>query len=201
MLSQYSFTPVYLEDIDTMDERGSWEGVPTLFERVARIIEQRSRTISVISTVAAFLIAVLDAVFGVNLTPVGDTIAAVTTSQSFVSSLLIFILVSHILLHQRIEQLSERIESVSDTDQPDQSVAPQEAESEEVVTDGGDSDLQSRDSSEKFTSRSAGGGTSYIILLTATGIGALLLGQNFDLNPLVGFLIGISVFSLLWSRR
>lgn len=201
MLSQYSFIPVYLEDIDTMDERGSWEGVPTLFERVARIIEQRSRTISVISTVAAFLIAVLDAVFGVNLTPVGDTIAAVTTSQSFVSSLLIFILVSHILLHQRIEQLSERIESVSDTDQPDQSVAPQEAESEEVVTDGGDSDLQSRDSSEKFTSRSAGGGTSYIILLTATGIGALLLGQNFDLNPLVGFLIGISVFSLLWSRR
>ena len=115
-----------------------------------------------IFTLIAGVITVLDRVFGVSFIPVGDAFIGVLTSNSFISVLIVFVLISQVVVYRKVAWIVYQIEPSERTDDEEGS----------VVTDG--SGLPPRDSKGRFKSSSGGG--SNIILLLLGAIGGYIVG-------------------------
>jgi hypothetical protein len=147
--------------------------------------------IGTIAGIAGLAISLFNVVFGVRLTPYGNAFAAFVSANSFQTFLLLSVLVSQVFLYQRVAWIVEQLEEQGYTEETSES-----DEGDELLTDGGDSNLPSRDSKGRFTTDDSGGSNLLLILLAGTA-GYVVGGQSTAIDPIAGALIGIMTVSIL----
>ena len=166
----------------------SISGLP---ESIGNWIGSHYPQIGATAGIAGLAISLLNVVFGVRLTPYGNAFAAFVTADSFRTFLLLSVLISQVFLYQRVAWVVESLEN------QDRSEETSEAdESEELLADGGDSNLPPRDRKGRFTTDDSGG-SNLLLLVLAGAAGYVIGGQSTAIDPIAGALIGITVVSIL----
>lgn len=107
------------------------------------------------------------------------------------TTLLLIVLISQILLYQRVEWLVKQFEP--------QRESVGDEENDEIVTDGGSS-VPPRDNKGRFTTKESGGSNILLIILAA--ITGYLFGlETGIIDPFAGALIAIAVVSFFQSTK
>lgn len=171
------------------DSSGS--SISGLPESIGNWIGSHYPQIGATAGIAGLAISLLNVVFGVRLTPYGNAFAAFVTADSFRTFLLLSVLISQVFLYQRVAWV---VESLENQDRSEETSEPDE--SEELLADGGDSNLPPRDRKGRFTTDDSGG-SNLLLLVLAGAAGYVIGGQSTAIDPIAGALIGITAVSIL----
>jgi len=169
-------------------------GIPALFTRAGNLVGNYFTEIAAITGTLGGIVAILNGVFGIQLVPYGTALVAFMTSDGFVSSLLLLVLISQVLLYQRVEWMVHQLEEDERSEEQES-----DEETEEVLTDGG-SDMPPRDSKGRFTTRDSGGSNVFLLLLAAV-TGYLFGAETGMIDPFAGALLAIAIVSLFQARE
>lgn len=168
--------------------------IPALFSRVGDLAGNYFWQIASITGTIGGAAAILDVVFGIRLVPYGTALVDFLVSDGFTTFLLLILLISQILLYQRIEwivgHLEERVEAEQEEDE----------EFDDAITDGGSDSLPPRDSEGRFTTKDSGG--SNLLLLFLAGLAGYVIGnQTAVIDPIAAALIAIALVSLFQAME
>lgn len=186
------------EPIMTEADASNWR-IPALFTQMGNIVGDHFGLLAKVTGGLGGVVAILDGFFGVKLVPYGTAIVHILTSDGAIASLLLLVVLSQILLYQRVEWLLKQVESEEDggdRESTEEQNQEPETETEEVLTDGGSSDLPPRDSKGRFTTKESGGSNLFVIVVAAA-IGYVVATESGAINPIAGALIAVSVISFL----
>jgi len=169
----------------------SGNSISGLPESIGNWIGSHYPQIGATAGIAGLAISLLNVVFEVRLTPYGNAFAAFVTADSFRTFLLFSVLVAQVFLYQRIAWVVERLEEQDKSEETSES-----EDSEELLADGGDSQLPPRDNKGRFTTDDSGG-SNLLLLVLAGAAGYVVGGQSAAIDPIAGALIGITAVSIL----
>jgi len=172
------------------DPNPSSRGIPALFTSLGNLVGRHFREIALITGTLGGIAAILNSFFGIRLVPYGDAFVEIITSDGSVIVLLLLVLISQVLLYQRVDWIVSQLEE--DDGGKDHEDA---SETNKVLTDGGASDLPPRDSQGRFTTKDRGG-TNIFLLLLAAITGYIIGGETGLMDPVAGAFIAIAVVSV-----
>lgn len=178
----------------------STQRIPALFTALGNIVGKHWKEIAGGAGGLGGLVAILNGLFGIQLVPYGTALVQFLTSDGAVTVLLLIVLISQILLYQRVEWIVNQLESEKD-DNHDNSVAKHETdtEAEKAFTDGGSSNLPPRDGKGRFTTRNSGGSNLFLLVLAAV-TGYLIGGETGAIDPIAAALIAVALIAFLQSK-
>ena len=184
---------------NNMSERSSARRrVPALFTALGNIIGNYWKEIAGITGALGGIVTILNSFFGIQLAPYGAVLVRYLTSEGATSILLLVVLISQILLYQRVEWIVGQFEPRADN-RPDNSANKTDNEAEEVLTDGGSSDLPPRDDEGRFTTRNTGGSNVFLLVLAAV-TGYLFGSETGVIDPVGAALIGVALIAFLQAK-
>ena len=173
--------------------------IPALFTALGNIIGKHWRGIAAGAGGIGGIVAILSQAFGIQLDSYGTVLVQYLTSDGATTVLLLIVLISQILLYQRVEWIMYIVEQNHEADKP--AVEPDtDAETEEARTDGGSSDLPPRDSKGRFTT-SASGSSNVFLLLLAALTGYLFGVETNIIDPIAAALIAVALIALFQSKN
>lgn len=181
------------------DQSQTERRVPALLTTAGNFIGTYWKEIAGVTGTFGGIVTILDTVFGVSLAPYGSTVVELFTSDGIVTILLLIILISQVLVYQRIEWIVNQLESAKQ-DEVNNETPKDEAdhEKDEMVTDGGSSNTQPRDSKGRFTTSDSGRSNVFLIILAAI-TGYLVGAETGVIDPYAAALIAIALLALIQS--
>lgn len=184
-------------------QSSSSQRIPALFTALGNIVGDHWRQIAGGAGGLGGLVAILDGVFGIQLVPYGNAMVEFFTSSGAVTVLLLMLLISQVLLYQRVEWIVNQLEpeEPEEDENLDKPVGETETDAEtgEALTDGGSSNTPPRDSKGRFTTRDSGGSNVFLIVLAAV-TGYLIGGQTDVIDPIAGALIAVALIAFLQAK-
>lgn len=189
-----------IDDTESLRERNDlYAKIAEKFRAIDELIRTHWRKITGFSTIAAFVVAVLDAFFQTEMNQfvpaIGSAFSQATTSNATIVALLLILIFSHIYylrgLRSTVVELRRMIEESENGEDSE----------DDLRTDGGSSSLPPRDRKGRFVSRSKSGGSGVLLFILAA-LAGYIYGQQFgSTEALVGALIGIAVAGFLAGRN
>lgn len=173
--------------------------IPALFTELGNIIGNHWWDIARVAGGLGGFFAILQYLFGIQLAPYGNALIRFFVSDDAVIILLLAILISQVLLYQRVDWVVDQIEprDISETDQ--QTEDETDTESEEALTDGGSSNLPPRDNEGRFTTRDSGGSNVFLLILAAI-TGYLVGSETGVIDPVAAGLLAVALIAVFQSQ-
>jgi hypothetical protein len=169
---------------------------PAILTSLGNLLGKHWKGVAIVSGPIGFFITLLSEFFGVKLTPYGNAFLNLVTDNSFIAFLLVVVIITQIMLYQRVDWIIKQIESPRKG--ADGGIEENlEAENDKLQTDGG---MPPRDSKGRFTSKSSGGSNVLLIVMAAIA-GYLFGGESGAIEPLGAALIFVAIVALLQSRE
>lgn len=153
--------------------------------------------VALVFTIIGTAITILDSIFGVNFTPYTDVVARYMISTTFMVIMMIFVLISHVFLHRRVDQIAIALDEIYEEEITNVNETSEEV-AKDIATDGGKSDLPARDRQGRFKSKKEGGG-NILILILLSGSAGFLIADSLGFDPVGGALIGAALILLYQS--
>ena len=172
--------------------------IPALFTALGNIVGQHWTEITKIAGGLGGLVAILDVVFGFQLVTYGTALVQLFTSDGTVTVLLLVVLISQLLLYQRVEWIVNQIESERGDTADKQVETNTNAETEEILTDGGSPNTPPRDDKGRFTTRDSGGSNVFLLILAAA-TGYFIGAETGAIDPVAAALISVALIAFVQS--
>jgi hypothetical protein len=173
--------------------------IPALFTELGNIIGNHWWDIARVAGGLGGFFAILEYLFGIQLAPYGNALIRFFVSDGAVIILLLAILISQVLLYQRVDWIVDHLESRNIDETDDQTNDETDTETEEVLTDGGSANLPPRDNEGKFTTRDSGGSNVFLLILAAL-TGYLVGTETGVIDPIAAGLLAVALIAFIQSR-
>ena len=181
------------------DQSQNERRIPALLTTAGNIVGTYWKEIAGVTGTLGAIATILDTVFGVSLAPYGSTAVELFTSDGVVTILLLIILISQVLVYQRIEWIVNQLESAEQGEVNNETPEDEtDHEKDEMVADGGSSNTPPRDSKGRFTTGDSGRSNIFLIILAAI-TGYLIGAETGVINPYAAALIAIALLALIQS--
>ena len=162
-----------------------------LFTKLGNLIGKHSEIIYKVAAVVGVGLTLIQLFFDVQLSPYGPVFIKYLTSDAAIVILLLTVMISQIMLYQRVEWIVKQLERDVEPDKESGDMS----NSEDTMTDGGWRD-QPRDDKGRFTTKESGGTNLFILILA--GVLGYTVGTEIEaISPIVGVLIAIAIVAFL----